>query len=327
MVRHTSKAINYTACGARCGQPVASMEGMWAHRRDKQQVRGASRGLQSTVLKAVPYVQTGRSTLRCVDDLLRFGPVTDQAYESAYRTWRSSLTVLLADASQLERWQERRYRFAHQVGALLTEACGETPAVTGPVLYGVFATGAGLCYVGQTQEAERRLRDLPVGESHHLANTVPPEVWEKVVVIHWPLLLTGISRSEQSQVEEMGSVICGLALEHALQVVTNPPLNSRRRRTSGDWQPRNLSQSRSRGALYSQRIPALSQLTLAAWTTLSQAAIAKHSTVITSGAGRVVFPSALHELPGARGAHRSARELSDDRLPDSIPGPPKDPRG
>ncbi|WP_404195474.1 hypothetical protein [Streptomyces tauricus] len=232
-----------------------------------------------------------------MDDLLGYGPVTDEAYESTYRAWRSSLTTLLADAAQLERWQERRYPFAHQVGALLTEAYGESPAVTGPVLYGVFATGAGLCYVGQTQEAERRLRDLPVGESHHLANTVPPEVWERVVVIRWPLLVAGVSRSEQSQVEEMGSVICGLALEHALQVVTTPPLNSRRRRISGDWQPRNLSQSRSRGALHSQRIPALSQLALAAWTALSQAAIAKQSAVIVSGAGRVVFPSALHELP------------------------------
>ncbi|MFJ6125136.1 hypothetical protein ACIQKE_08600 [Streptomyces griseoviridis] len=227
--------------------------------------------------------------------------MTDQAYESAYLTWRSSLATLLADAAQLERWQERRYRFAHRVGALLTEAHGESPAVTGPVLYGVFATGAGLCYVGQTQEAERRLRDLPVGESHHLANTVPPELWEKVVVIRWPLLLSGVSGAEQSLVEEMGPVVCGLALEHALQVVTNPPLNSRRRRTSGDWRPRNLTQSRSRGALHAQRIPELSRLVHASWTALSQAAAAGHPTVIAGDAGRVVFPSALHEPPGAPG--------------------------
>lgn len=202
-------------------------------------------------------------------------PVSDQANEDAYRAWRSALTTLLGDTSLLARWQERRYEFAHRVGALLTEMYGDSSVTMGPVLYGVFASGAGLCYIGQTQEAERRLRDLPVGESHHLANTVPPEVWERVVVIRWPLLLSEAPASEQLEVEAMGSAVCGLALEHALQVAVAPPLNSRRRRTSGDWQPRNLAQSRSRGAIHSQRIPELSRLTLAAWNALSEAEIPK----------------------------------------------------
>jgi hypothetical protein len=210
--------------------------------------------------------------------------------------------VTLQHSGQLARWQERRYQFAHRVGVLLTEAYGDSPAVTGPALYGVFASGTGLCYVGQTQEAGRRLRDLPVGQSHHLANTVPPEVWERVVVIRWPLLLAEVPGSEQSEVEEMGSAICGLALEHTLQVTTSPPLNSRRRRTSGDWQPRDLAQSRSHGAVHVRRIPGLNQLTLAAWTTLSQAAIPKDSAVVANGVGRVVFPSVLHELPVKREA-------------------------
>lgn len=227
-------------------------------------------------------------------------PVSDQAYEDACRTWRSSLATLLGDASLLARWQERRYQFAHRVGALLTERHGDSSATTGPVLYGVFASGAGLCYVGQTREAERRLRDLPVGESHHLANTVPPEVWERVVVIRWPLLLSEAPRSEQLEVESMGSTVCGLALEHVLQLATAPPLNSRRRRrTSGDWQPRNLARSRSRGAVHSERIPELSRLTLAAWNTLSEAEVPRASAVVTTGVGRVVFPSALHERPGS----------------------------
>ncbi|MYU24306.1 hypothetical protein [Streptomyces sp. SID8352] len=235
-----------------------------------------------------------------MDGLLGHGAAgAGQGYEDAYRAWRASLVTLLGDPSQLARWQERRYRFAHRVGALLTGAEGGSPAVAGPVLYGVFASGAGLCYVGQTLEAGRRLRDLPVGESHHLANTVPPEVWERVVVIRWPLLVGGAPEAERSDVEDMGGQVCGLALEHTLQVATAPPLNSRRRLTSGDWRPRDLAQSRSRGAVHARRIPGLGGLVLHAWTALSQVAVPKGSAVVTHEAGRVVFPSALHEFPDA----------------------------
>ncbi|WP_367539904.1 hypothetical protein [Streptomyces globisporus] len=223
--------------------------------------------------------------------------VNDLTYDDAYRDWRASLTTLLADPTLLARWQERRYQFAHRVGTLLTEAHGDSTAVTGSVLYGVFAAGAGLCYVGQTQEAERRLRDLPVGESHHLANTVPPELWERVVVIRWPLLLPEAPADEQLLAEEMGRTVCGLALEHALQVATAPPLNSRRRRTSGDWQPRNLAQSRSRGAIHAQSVPSLTQLTFAAWAALSETEIPEHSAVVDTEIGRAVSPTALHQRP------------------------------
>lgn len=252
-----------------------------------------------------------------MDDLL--GGLSDQAYEDAFRAWRSSLVTLLGEASLLARWQERRYQFAHRVGALLTEIHGDSSATVGSVLYGVFASGAGLCYVGQTQEAERRLRDLPVGESHHLANTVPPEVWERVVVIRWPLLLSEAPRSEQMEVEAMGSAVCGLALEHALQLATAPPLNSRRRRTSGDWQPRDLARSRSRGAVHSQRIPQLSRLTLAAWNALSVTEAPSGTAVVATGVGRVVFPSALHELPGS-GA--GVGRVSPDRDKAQVERPP-----
>ncbi|GAA2423998.1 hypothetical protein GCM10010388_09200 [Streptomyces mauvecolor] len=167
--------------------------------------------------------------------------------------------------------------------------------MTGPVLYGVFAAGAGLCYVGQTQEAERRLRDLPVGESHHLANTVPPELWERVIVIRWPLLIPEATADEQLLAERMGRTVCGLALEHALQVATAPPLNSRRRRMSGEWQPRNLARSRSRGAVHAQSVQSLTQLALAAWSVLAEVEMPERSPVVDIGTGRVVFPTALHQ--------------------------------
>ncbi|WP_328721251.1 hypothetical protein OHT52_18080 [Streptomyces sp. NBC_00247] len=223
----------------------------------------------------------------------------DQTYEDAYEAWRSALTTLLGDAPLLASWQERRYRFAHRVGALLTDSSGEGPAMTGPVLYGVFSSGAGLCYVGQTQDAGRRLRDLPVGESHHLANTVPPELWERVVVIRWPLLLPAAPADEQAAVNEMGLEACGLALEHMLQIETAPPLNSRRRRSAGDWQPRNLARSRSRGALRSQSLPGLGDLALAAWKSLAERVPPEDLAVVDTGAGRVVFPSALETPQGS----------------------------
>jgi hypothetical protein len=43
-----------------------------------------------------------------------------------------------------------------------------------------------------------------VGESHHLANTVPPETWERVVVVQWPSLLGRISAEGHRQPKNSG---------------------------------------------------------------------------------------------------------------------------
>ncbi|MFJ1600705.1 hypothetical protein [Streptomyces sp. NPDC088261] len=224
--------------------------------------------------------------------------MTDQYYEDAYRSWRSSLHTLMSDASCLALWQERRFGFAHSVGSLLCGPAGDSPGVTGAVLYGVFIPGTGLCYVGQTQEADRRLRDLPVGESHHLANTIPPELWERVVVVQWPALLEKTPAEEQAAAAELGSLICGLALEHMLQLATTPPLNSRRRHRDGDWRPRNQAQSRSRGANHSAALPGLWRLTWEAWSDLSARKVPPNGeSVLTTSAGRVVFPATAHESP------------------------------
>ncbi|MEV5661107.1 hypothetical protein [Streptomyces flaveolus] len=118
----------------------------------------------------------------------------DQEIEGLYLAWQESLRGLTASATALAHWQEQRYRFAHQVRrALLAAPFAGASAVVGPVLYGIY-TAAGLCYIGQTHEAERRLGDLPVGESHHLGNTLPPELWDRVIVLRWPALLPTIPR-------------------------------------------------------------------------------------------------------------------------------------
>lgn len=221
--------------------------------------------------------------------------VADQQYEDAYDAWRASLQALVADTQRLARWQDRRFRHAHRIGKLLTEPCNGSPT-TGPVVYGVFLPGAGLCYVGQTQEAERRLRDLPVGESHHLANTVPPELWERVVVVRWPELLDKVSTEEQATAAALGPVVCGLALEHRLQVATDPPLNSRRRNADGDWRPRNHALSQSRGAVHAHALPSLWQSTWKVWQELSTLEPPSDGRpLLTTGAGRVVFPASTVE--------------------------------
>ena len=96
--------------------------------------------------------------------------------------WRQALLELTADEQAAAGWRRRRYAFAHRLGTALVAGEGTRPAVTGSVLYGVWLPW-GLIYVGQTGEAQRRLRDLAVGESHHLANTYPPEIWSRVAVI------------------------------------------------------------------------------------------------------------------------------------------------
>jgi len=57
---------------------------------------------------------------------------------------------------------------------------GPDGPVAGSVIYGVWLDW-GLLDVGQTSEAERRLRDLVVGESHHLGNTFPPKSGDAIV--------------------------------------------------------------------------------------------------------------------------------------------------
>src|SRR5215470_2068317 len=127
----------------------------------------------------------------------------DATADEAFGRWRAAMRDALVSPERVLAWQDRRYRFAHQVGEFLTN-------------YGVYVAGAGLLYVGQTGDAKRRLRDLPVGESHHLATTVPPEIWERVIVVQWPDLLPGVPGSEGLAAEQLGHQTCGLALEYLL---------------------------------------------------------------------------------------------------------------
>ena len=208
----------------------------------------------------------------------------------------TTLGHLTATRSMLEQWQDRRFQFAFRVGQLLAGSTSDRPAVTGPALYGVYLSGAGLVYVGQTLKAQRRLRDLPVGESHHIATTVPPEIWERVVVVQWTGLLPLASLSQQNQVSALGPKACGLALEHILQVRRRPLLNARSRTSGGQWRQRDPERSQSIGAINAANCAELFKLVEREWEILESIPASQppdSSPGVFRDNGRAVFPRIL----------------------------------
>jgi hypothetical protein len=220
--------------------------------------------------------------------------VAARAGDEAFERWRGALLDALGSPAGVMTWQDRRFQFAHQVGGLLAGPADDVGPVTGPALYGVWIAGAGLLYIGQSSEAQRRLRDLPVGESHHLATTVPPETWERVVVVEWPGLLVSVPDREVRAVERLGPRICGLALEHRLQVTYRPVMSTRRRGASGSWTERRLDSSRSAGAINGAEFTALFAAVQSVWAQLAEVPEPVFGPAVSyTRGGRVVFPAAL----------------------------------
>ncbi|WP_405162398.1 hypothetical protein OG203_39920 [Nocardia sp. NBC_01499] len=180
--------------------------------------------------------------------------------ESAFSGWRHALQELAATKEAAESWRHTRYQFAHKLGQALTGSgdSGE-PTISGHVVYGVWLEW-GLLYVGQTSKAERRLRDLPVGESHHLANTFPPEIWSRIVVISWPRL-----PEAEVPLQTLGVQEVGLGLEHRLQASLHPLVNATRRTSEGTWRNVDWSKSRSRGAVASGQLDELFAAVMNIW--------------------------------------------------------------
>jgi hypothetical protein len=172
-----------------------------------------------------------------------------EGIEEPLERWVEALRGLTATREAANAFRESRYRYAHAVAEQLT-AGGHSD---GHVVYGVQMPWGPL-YVGQTKEGRRRLRDLVIGESHHLANTFPPETWHTVVVIRWPNLATA-----KPVVAEHGPDATGLALEHLLQERLQPLFNGHKRTRTGGWRATNYSASRSHAAELA-RMPVMSGL-------------------------------------------------------------------
>jgi hypothetical protein len=220
-----------------------------------------------------------------------------KAGSDAYAAWREALQEFTSDARSFAEWREHRYAFAHRLGRLLTEAHPPTPAAVGHALYGVYVTGTSLCfYVGQTKNAKRRLRDLPIGESHHLAVTIPPELWSRVIVVQWPELLSQIPDHERERALDDPDT-CGMALEHLMQCELHPVVNCFARTTDGRYRERPPERSKSNGARSASRFPKLFETVLETWSALEDF---PHDGTGPAGylsSGRAVFPSALALAP------------------------------
>ena len=221
--------------------------------------------------------------------------VSHASVDRAFVQWLSALRTATGNADDLRLWQERRFRFAHQLGQLLSGPADPClRPVAGHALYGVYLDGGIPVYIGQTREAQRRLRDLPIGESHHLGTTVPAEIWERIVVVQWPELLDRTTPQERGVANRLGLDVCGLALEHLFQLSLRPVLTARRRTADGTWSERRPQTSHSKGAIHSSSVASLFAAVQRAWNILA-AEPTTHNRRAASYAefGRVVFPQIL----------------------------------
>jgi hypothetical protein len=168
-------------------------------------------------------------------------------------------------------------------------------------VYGVWLEGHEQpVYIGQTLEGRRRLWDLPIGESHHLANSFPPEIWSRVVVVYWgqalarrPDLLANITAKLAPIIDSRDlRKSIGLGLEHLLQRRYQPLFNRRRKRRDACWREVAWETSASIGAKAAPFLDELLATVVAAWEQLAGFS-RPIGPIIELPEGRAVFPAAL----------------------------------
>jgi hypothetical protein len=201
-------------------------------------------------------------------------------------------------------FQDTRYQRAVRISSALVDGLPEQGRDR--VVYGVWLSGhSAPVYVGQTSNARRRLWDLPIGESHHLANSFPPEIWERVVRVHWLELLetldptlAGIFDQVNEDIESSVSMAnVGLGLEYLLQQSTEPMFNARKKLRDGRWRSVSWQMSKSRGALIASRLSAVFERILIEWKQLELEPPASPG-FVKRQFGSVVFPSLIADTIG-----------------------------
>ncbi|GAB1795502.1 hypothetical protein [Priestia megaterium] len=107
-----------------------------------------------------------------------------------------------SDEDSITRYIKIRFAFACDVFQTLQWGLeGESDNLTEPIVYCVKMSTKTI-YIGQSLDSQRRIKDLPIGESHHFAKSIPPELWEKIIVIRWSRIL----RTEEGGLDVINKV-------------------------------------------------------------------------------------------------------------------------
>lgn len=200
--------------------------------------------------------------------------------------WTRALGALTADPEARRRFRERRFSLAYRIGTLLKQWVASSGGDR-PIIYAVALADGKPIYIGQTPEPSRRLYDLPIGESHHLANTFPPELWRRVIVLDW--LALADAPSVEPLPPDCDSTAIGTAIELHLQRRYQPEMNMLRKSPSGAWVLRNLDSSRSRAAGLISSVSHLLPAVERSFEGLLQAGVGS-GVGLRSAVGCVVFP-------------------------------------
>ncbi len=101
---------------------------------------------------------------------------------ATYEDWVQIVRNLTGTVRSALEYRQLRSKSSAEIARTILQAvgCSEARAMVPPnsipaVVYGVWLDGHSQhepVYIGQTRDAARRLWDLPIGESHHLANTM-----------------------------------------------------------------------------------------------------------------------------------------------------------
>lgn len=217
------------------------------------------------------------------------------------RQWLEAIRSMTATASDAESYLDRRLQFTTSIAQKLTDGCGRQDAL----LYGVWLDEhIAPIYIGQSTEGRRRLWDLPIGESHHLANSFPPEIWSRVVVVYWEELFATFPAKARGKIENAvresltaassnvtGAI--GLGLEYLMQRAVQPLFNRRKKLRDGSWRNVDWASSSSVGAKAAPSVQSLFAIVLLKWEELAQLPPSADVTQVTGG--RVVFPSRISD--------------------------------
>lgn len=217
--------------------------------------------------------------------------------------WLDAIRAMTAAPKDAANYLDRRLRFTTEVATALSH---DDPA-RDSLVYGVWLERhESPVYIGQTTEGRRRLWDLPIGESHHLANSFPPEIWDRVAVVYWgqlldarPELFSAVAAALKSLVGDDPTQVkqaVGLGLEFLLQQKTRPLFNSRKKRRDGSWRAVEWENAESLGARTAPHLASLFTEVFAVWQQLAAIVPGGGDVAVALTGGLAVFPGRIRLL-------------------------------